>query len=44
MTLTVDSQSVKAASTVGRNSRGYNAAKMINGRKRHSRSPHSARP
>ncbi|MEU5524927.1 transposase [Streptomyces sp. NPDC047860] len=35
MTLIVDSQSVKGASTVGRNSRGYDAAKKINGRKRH---------
>ena len=31
----VDSASVKAAETVGRNSRGYDAAKKINGRKRH---------
>lgn len=31
----IDSQSVKAAETVGRPSRGYNAAKKINGRKRH---------
>ncbi|MFJ3804701.1 IS5 family transposase [Streptomyces sp. NPDC090088] len=31
----VDSQSVKASETVGRNSRGYDAAKKINGRKRH---------
>lgn len=31
----IDSQSVKAAETVGRNSRGYDAAKKINGRKRH---------
>jgi transposase len=29
------SQSVKAASTVGKDSRGYDAAKKINGRKRH---------
>ena len=35
MTLIVDSQSVKAASTVGKNSRVYDAAKKINGRKRH---------
>ncbi len=35
MTLIVDSQSVKGASTVGRDSRGYDAAKKINGRKRH---------
>ncbi|MEU2287285.1 transposase [Streptomyces sp. NPDC013178] len=35
VTLIVDSQSVKGASTVGRNSRGYDAAKKINGRKRH---------
>ncbi|MFK4100264.1 IS5 family transposase [Streptomyces sp. NPDC019531] len=34
VTLIVDSQSVKGASTVGRNSRGYDAAKKINGRKR----------
>nr|WP_106977078.1 transposase [Streptomyces sp. NRRL S-920] len=33
--LIVDSQSVKAASTVGRDSRGYDAGKKINGRKRH---------
>ncbi len=31
----VDSQSVKAADTVGRHSRGYDAGKKINGRKRH---------
>ncbi|WP_327425656.1 transposase (plasmid) [Streptomyces sp. NBC_01527] len=35
MTLIVDSQSVKAASTVGKDSWGYNTAKNINGRKRH---------
>jgi transposase len=35
VTLIVDSQSVKGASAVGRNSRGYDAAKKINGRKRH---------
>jgi IS5 family transposase len=35
VTLIVDSHSVKGASTVGRNSRGYDAAKKINGRKRH---------
>ncbi|MFF0094910.1 transposase [Streptomyces canus] len=35
MTLIVDSQSVKAASTVGRKSCGYDDAKEINGRKRH---------
>ncbi|GGV57026.1 hypothetical protein GCM10010245_90070 [Streptomyces spectabilis] len=35
MTLIVDSQSVKGAFTVGRNSCGYDAAKKINGRKRH---------
>ncbi|RNG02322.1 IS4/IS5 family transposase [Streptomyces botrytidirepellens] len=35
VTLIVDSQSVKGSSTVGRNSRGYDAAKKINGRKRH---------
>jgi hypothetical protein len=35
VTLIVDSQSVKAASTVGKNSRVYDAAKKINGRKRH---------
>lgn len=33
--LIVDSQSVKGASTVGKDSRGYDAAKKINGRKRH---------
>lgn len=31
----IDSQSVKAAETVDRHSRGYDAAKKINGRKRH---------
>ncbi len=31
----IDSQSVKAAETVGRSSRGYDAGKKINGRKRH---------
>lgn len=31
----VDSQSVKAAETVGKDSRGYDAAKKVNGRKRH---------
>lgn len=31
----IDSQSVKAAETVGKDSRGYDAAKEINGRKRH---------
>jgi transposase len=31
----IDSQSVKAAATVGRDSRGYDAGKKINGRKRH---------
>jgi transposase len=31
----IDSQSVKAAETVGRGSRGYDAGKKINGRKRH---------
>lgn len=35
VTLIVDSQSVKAASTIGRDSRGYDAGKKINGRKRH---------
>lgn len=35
MTLIVDSRSVKADSTVGKNNRGYDAAKKINGRKRH---------
>ncbi|WP_353938344.1 IS5 family transposase [Streptomyces ficellus] len=35
VTLIVDSQSVKAASTVGKDSRGYDAGKKINGRKRH---------
>jgi transposase len=30
----IDSQSVKGADTVGRNSRGYDAGKKINGRKR----------
>jgi transposase len=31
----IDSQSVKAAETVGRSTRGYDAGKKINGRKRH---------
>ncbi len=31
----IDSQSVRAAETVGRDSRGYGGAKKINGRKRH---------
>ncbi|MEU9256638.1 IS5 family transposase [Streptomyces sp. NPDC048270] len=31
----IESQSVKAAETVGKDSRGYDAAKKINGRKRH---------
>ncbi|AEY85298.1 putative transposase [Streptomyces hygroscopicus subsp. jinggangensis 5008] len=31
----IDSQSVKAAETVGQDSRGYDAGKKINGRKRH---------
>lgn len=31
----IDSQSVKAAETVGRGSRGYDAGKEFNGRKRH---------
>lgn len=31
----IDSQSVKAADTVGKDSRGYDAAKKIEGRKRH---------
>lgn len=31
----IDSQSVKAAETVGKNSRGYDGGKKINGRKRH---------
>lgn len=35
VTLIVDSQSVRGAFTVGRNSRGYDAAKRVNGRKRH---------
>jgi hypothetical protein len=30
----IDSQSVKGADTVGRDSRGYDAGKKINGRKR----------
>ncbi|SOE06479.1 IS5 family transposase [Streptomyces sp. Ag109_G2-15] len=33
--IVIDSQSVKAAETVGKNSRGYDAGKKINGRKRH---------
>lgn len=35
VTLIVDSQSVKAAETVSRTTRGYDAGKKINGRKRH---------
>ncbi|MEZ7153986.1 IS5 family transposase [Streptomyces sp. MAD19A] len=35
VTLIVDAQSVSGSSTVGRNSRGYDAAKKVNGRKRH---------
>jgi transposase len=35
VTLIVDSQSIKGASTVGKDSCGYDAAKKINGRKRH---------
>ena len=31
----MDSQSVKAADTVGADSRGFDASKKINGRKRH---------
>ena len=31
----IDSQSVRAAETVGKPSRGYDAGKKINGRKRH---------
>ncbi|MBT2423791.1 transposase [Streptomyces sp. ISL-22] len=31
----MDSQSVKASETVGKESRGYDAGKQINGRKRH---------
>jgi transposase len=31
----IDSQSVKAADTIGADSRGYDAGKRINGRKRH---------
>ncbi len=31
----IDSQSVKAVETVGKDSRGYDGAKKINGRKRH---------
>jgi hypothetical protein len=31
----VDSQSVPGAATVGKNSRGYDAGKRVNGRKRH---------
>ncbi len=31
----IDSQSVKTAETIGKDSRGYDAAKKINGRKRH---------
>jgi len=31
----IDSQSVRAADTVGRQSRGFDAAKLVNGRKRH---------
>ncbi|MFD4973936.1 transposase [Streptomyces sp. NPDC058424] len=35
VTLIVDSQSVKGASTVSRATRGFDPAKMINGRKSH---------
>ncbi|MFF2254697.1 transposase [Streptomyces sp. NPDC058142] len=35
MTLIVGPQSVKAASTVGKDSRGYDAGKKIKGHKRH---------
>ncbi|BFO17043.1 hypothetical protein SHKM778_34310 [Streptomyces sp. KM77-8] len=35
VTIVIDSQSVKAAETVGKDSRGYDAGKKINGRKRH---------
>lgn len=35
VTVVVDSQSVKAAETVAKTSRGYDPAKKINGRKRH---------
>ncbi len=38
----VDSQTVKGADTVGRDSRGYDAGKRINGRKRSSRPTPSA--
>lgn len=31
----IDSQSIKAAETVSKDSRGYDAGKKINGRKRH---------
>lgn len=34
VTTAIDSQSVKAAETVGQASRGYDAAKHVNGRKR----------
>ncbi|MFF8617300.1 transposase [Streptomyces sp. NPDC015350] len=33
--LIIDSQSVEAASTVGKNTHGYDAGKKINGRRRH---------
>ena len=35
MATVIDSQSIKAADTVGKDSRGYDAGKKINGRKRH---------
>ncbi|MET9428521.1 IS5 family transposase [Streptomyces sp. NPDC003036] len=35
VTLIIDSQSVKAAATVSKKTRGYDAGKKINGRKRH---------
>lgn len=38
----IDSQSVKAAETVGKDSRGYDGAKKINGRKRHLVTAHPA--
>jgi hypothetical protein len=44
VTLVADSQSVKGDSTVGEDSRGYDAAKKINGRKRHITVTRSACP
>ncbi|WP_167468298.1 transposase [Streptomyces coelicoflavus] len=44
MTLIVDSQSVKGAETVSKATRGFDAGKKINGRKRHTPSTPSGSP